>query len=162
LKEAMATAPDNPRLLWVLGPIRWSSPPERGGGQDKAFEIYNKGLEAVRHQKPGVADPLEPSWGEPELLMSLAWSNLNRTAPDLNAAERYAEAALQLVPDWHYVRDILMPQIRAAQAKANLPTSRIPDETPATLTSGSVQKRAGSAVLATTTERHPGNTTSSF
>jgi hypothetical protein len=30
LKEAMATSPDNPRLLWVLGPIRWSSPPERG------------------------------------------------------------------------------------------------------------------------------------
>jgi tetratricopeptide (TPR) repeat protein len=118
LKEAMATAPDNPRLLWVLGPIRWSSPPERGGGQDKAIEIYNKGLEAARNQKRDVVDPLEPSWGEPELLMSLAWSNLNRTAPDLNAAEQDAEAALKLVPYWHYVRDILMPQIRAAQAKA--------------------------------------------
>jgi hypothetical protein len=118
LKEAMATAPDNPRLLWVLGPIRWSSPPERGGGQDKAIEIYNKGLEVVRGHKRDVVDPLEPSWGEPELLMSLAWSNLNRTAPDLNAAEQYAGAALKLVPYWHYVRDILMPQIRAAQAKA--------------------------------------------
>ena len=118
LKEAMATAPDNPRLLWVLGPIRWSSPPERGGGQDKAIEGYNKGLEVMRDHKRDVADPLEPSWGEPELLMSLAWSNLNRTAPDLKAAEQYAEAALKLVPYWHYVRDILMPQIRAAQAKA--------------------------------------------
>jgi hypothetical protein len=116
LKEAMAADPDNPRLLWVLGPIRWSSPPERGGGQDKAIEIYNKGLEVVREHKRDVADPLEPSWGEPELLMSLAWSN--RTAPDLNAAEQDAEAALKLVPYWHYVRDILMPQIRAAQAKA--------------------------------------------
>ena len=118
LKEAMATAPDNPRLLWVLGPIRWSSPPERGGGQDKAIELYNKGLEVVREHKRDVVDPLEPSWGEPELLMSLAWSNLNRTAPDLNAAEQDAQAALKLVPYWHYVRDILMPQIRAAQAKA--------------------------------------------
>ena len=118
LKEAMATAPDNPRLLWVLGPIRWSSPPERGGDQDKAIEGYNKGLEVMRDHKRDVADPLEPSWGEPELLMSLAWSNLNRTAPDLKAAEQYAEAALKLVPYWHYVRDILMPQIRAAQAKA--------------------------------------------
>jgi uncharacterized protein YciI len=118
LKEAMAAAPDNPRLLWVLGPIRWSSPPERGGGQDKAFEIYNKGLEAVRNQKHGVVDPLEPSWGEPELLMNLAWSDLNRTRPDLNAAEQDAQAALKLVPYWHYVRDILLPQIRAAQAKA--------------------------------------------
>jgi uncharacterized protein YciI len=130
LKEAMATAPDNPRLLWVLGPIRWSSPPERGGGQDKAIEIYNKGLEVVRDHKRDVVDPLEPSWGEPELLMSLAWSNLNRTAPDLNAAEQYAEAALKLVPYWHYVRDILMPQIRAAQANA-LPTQNKPNAKPA-------------------------------
>ncbi len=122
LKEAMAAAPDNPRLLWVLGPIRWSSPPERGGGQDKAFEIYNKGLEAVRNQKHDV-DPLEPSWGEPELLMNLAWSSLNRTTPDLNVAEQDAQAALKLVPYWHYVRDILVPQIRAAQAKALLPVT---------------------------------------
>lgn len=121
LKQAMATDPDNPRLLWVLGPIRWSSPPERGGGQEKAFELYNKGLEAIRNQKRAVVDPLEPSWGEPELLMNLAWSNLNRTKPDLKAADQYAQAALKVVPYWHYVRDILMPQIQAAEAKADLP-----------------------------------------
>lgn len=123
LKEATAAAPDNPRLLWVVGPIRWSSPPERGGGQDKAFESYNRGLEAVRNQKRDASDPLKPSWGEPELLMSLAWSNLNRTTPDLNAAEQDAQAALKIVPYWHYVRDILMPQIRAAQAKTLPATS---------------------------------------
>ena len=116
LKEAMASDPDNPRLLWVLGPIRWSSPPERGGGQDKAFDLYNRGLDIVRKQA-AVSDPLEPSWGEPELLMSRAWSNLHRTAPDLKAAQNDAEAALVLVPYWHYVRDILMPQIKDAQAK---------------------------------------------
>ena len=115
LKEAKAEAPENPRLLWVLGPILWSTPPERGGGQDKAMETYQTGLEAVRKQQ--ASDPLEPTWGEPELLMSLAWSNLNRTTPDLNAAERYAQAALKIVPYWHYVRDILMVQIRTAQAK---------------------------------------------
>src|SRR5580700_10348536 len=123
LKEATAAAPNNPRLLWVLGPIRWSSPPDRGGGQDKAFESYNRGLEAVRNQKGDASDPLEPSWGEPELLMSLAWSNLNRTTPDLNAAEQNAQAALKIVPYWHYVRDILVPQIQAAQAKALLPAA---------------------------------------
>jgi hypothetical protein len=50
--------------------------------------------------------------------MNLAWSNLNRSTPDLKAAEQYAQAALKLVPYWHYVRDTLMPQILAAQAKA--------------------------------------------
>src|ERR1700722_3186099 len=93
LKEAMAAAPDNPRLLWVLGPIRWSSPPERGGGQDKAFELYNRGLEIIR-KTAAVNDPMEPSWGEPELLMNRARSNLNRTTPDLTAARADATAAL--------------------------------------------------------------------
>ncbi len=118
LKDAMATDPDNPRLLWVLGPIRWSSPPERGGGQDKAFDLYNRGLDIMR-KKPAVSDPLEPSWGEPELLMNRAWSNLNRTTPDLKAAQADAQAALAIVPYWHYVKDILMPQIQKAQNKAS-------------------------------------------
>ena len=88
-----------------------------GGGQDKAIATYEKGLDAIRARKGSPTDPLEPTWGEPELLMSLAWSNLNRTTPDLNAAGQYAEAALKLVPDWHYVRDVLMPQIRTRKPK---------------------------------------------
>jgi len=50
--------------------------------------------------------------------MSLAWSNLNRTTPDLNAADEDAHSALKLVPYWHYVRDILLPQIQKAKGAA--------------------------------------------
>lgn len=118
-KEIEAAAPDNPRFLWVLGSILWYVPAERGGGQAKSLEAYQKGLEAARKQKGSVTDPLEPSWGEPELLMSLAGDNLYRTTPDLNAADQYARSALELVPYWHYVRDILLPQIRDARRKQN-------------------------------------------
>jgi len=118
VKELRVSAPDNPRFLWVLGPILWNTPAERGGGQDKAIEGYQKGLEAARKLKASATDPLDPSWGEPELLMSLAWSNLNRTPPDPNAADQYAHSALALVPYWHYVRDILVPQIQKAKAAA--------------------------------------------
>ncbi len=117
LKDVQAAAPDNPRLLWVLGPVYWNIPVERGGGQAKALQAYKKGLETIRSHKDAKADLLDPSWGEPELLMSLAWSDLNRATPDLNAAEQNASAALQIVPYWHYVRDILMQQIRDAKAK---------------------------------------------
>jgi len=119
MKEARAADPDNPRLTWVLGPILWRTPAERGGGQAVAMETYQKGLEVARKRKGTANDPLEPSWGEPELLMSLAWSNLNRTTPDLSAAEQYARSALEIVPYWHYVRDILVVQIRDAKAKAS-------------------------------------------
>ncbi len=116
MNEAEAAEPDNPRVLWMLGPIRWNFPPERGGGQDKAIETYEKGLKAVRARK-AVSDPLTPSWGEPELLMSLAYSQLYRKTPDVAAAEQYARSALAIIPYWHYVKDILLPQIEAAKAK---------------------------------------------
>lgn len=116
-REAQAADPSNPRLMWVDGPGVWFTPPEHGGGQEKAISVYEEGLASIRKPKSSPTDPLDPSWGEPELLMSLAWSNLNRTNPDLDAADRYARAALRMVPHWHYVRDILLPQIAEARAK---------------------------------------------
>ena len=117
VKEAIDIAPDNPRLIWVRGPILWNTPPERGGGHDKAIENYQRGLEVCSKIKTSN-NPLEPSWGKPELMMSLAYSYLNTTPSDVSAAERYARTALEVVPYWHYVRDILLPQILAAKAKA--------------------------------------------
>ena len=115
--EAETLDSDNPRLLWVMGPNVWKSPPERGGGESKAIEMYLRGLKIIRERQRSHADPLEPTWGEPELLMNLAYSNLNRQTPDLRAAEQYVDSALQMVPDWHYVRDILKPQIEQAKKK---------------------------------------------
>jgi hypothetical protein len=117
VKEADEQAPDNPRLIWVHGPILWNTPPERGGGQDRAIENYQRGLEICSKIKANK-DSLEPSWGKPELMMSLAYCYLNTKAANVNAAERYAHDALEIVPYWHYVRDILLPQILAARAKA--------------------------------------------
>ncbi|HEU5250740.1 MAG TPA: hypothetical protein VFW15_12200, partial [Thermoanaerobaculia bacterium] len=123
LDEAKKAAPENPRVLWVVGGGEWFVPVERGGGQAKAIETYRRGLELARRQKGSVTDPLEPGWGEPEMLMNLAWSHLNRATPDLDAAESNARAALAIVPNWHYVRDILLPQIREAKAKGVVPAA---------------------------------------
>jgi hypothetical protein len=117
VKQADEMAPDNPRLIWVHGPILWNTPPERGGGQAKAIANYQRGIE-VSSKIKASDDPLEPSWGKPELMMSLAYSYANQSTPDLEAAEANARAALEIVPYWHYVRDILLPQILAAKAKA--------------------------------------------
>jgi tetratricopeptide (TPR) repeat protein len=117
LKESESAEPDNPRLLWVLGAYRFYNPPERGGGQAFAIETYLKGLKAAREPKWAGRDPLTPSWGEPELLMNLAFSTLHQKEADPNAAEQYARQALALVPYWQYVRDILMPQIQTAKSK---------------------------------------------
>ncbi|MBI3475313.1 MAG: hypothetical protein HY010_06250 [Acidobacteria bacterium] len=127
LREAGNADPGNPRLSWVTGPNLWYAPPEYGGSQEKAMETYLKGLESAKKLKAtATTDPLNPSWGEPELLMNLAWSNLHRTTPDIDAAESYARKALDIVPYWHYVRDILLPQIRDARKHTKLEVDQSP------------------------------------
>jgi hypothetical protein len=116
VSEAKTAAPDNPRLLWVLGPILWFTPVDRGGGLDKVVENYQRGLEICSKLK-APADSLEPSWGKPELLMSLAYTQFTGNPPDVENAERNVRAALEIVPYWHYARDILLPQIAEAKAK---------------------------------------------
>ena len=109
--DVQKAAPENPRMLWVMGPILWNTPAAQGGGADRAIATYRKGLDAARKESALPRDALEPAWGEPELLMSLAYSYLNASPPDVPTAERSAREALAQVPYWHYVRDILLPQI---------------------------------------------------
>ena len=116
VKEAKTEAPDNPRLIWVCGPILWYTPVDKGGGVDKVIENYERGLEVCSKLK-APTDPLEPSWGKPELLMNLAYTQSNKNPPALEKAEANARAALEIVPYWHYVRDILLPKIIADKAK---------------------------------------------
>ena len=117
LKKLLDAAPDNPRFLWIYGAGLWYRPASAGGSQEKAMETYARGLELVRKESKAKQNGFSPDWGEPELLMSLAWSSLNSTTPDSAAAKQYAQEALRIVPKWHYVRDILVPQIDAFDAK---------------------------------------------
>ncbi len=50
--------------------------------------------------------------------MSLAYAQMIKSSPDLDAATDNARAALKLQPQWHYVRDILMAQIETKRKQA--------------------------------------------
>ena len=122
-KEVSAAAPSNPRFLWVQGQSEWYTPPgapreQARARQQQAIATYQRGLANARRMTATAADVLEPTWGEPELLMNLAWAHLNGIDRDVAAARRYAEGALALVPHWQYVRDLLLPQILEAQKAA--------------------------------------------
>jgi hypothetical protein len=124
LVEAQKQAPENPRLACVFGLAKWDTPVKQGGGQDKAVQMFKDGLGWARKQT--VSDLADPAWGEAELLMSLSWASLNGKTPNFDAAGHYAQAALNLAPDWHYVRDILLPQIQAAKEKAQVTPTPTP------------------------------------
>jgi hypothetical protein len=92
---------------WYTAPN--TPPDEVRVRQARALDTYRRGLELAR--RTVSAGDLEPAWGEPELLMNLAWAHLNGVDSDPAAARRYAEEALRLVPHWRYVREQLLPQI---------------------------------------------------
>lgn len=114
LRDAIAAEPDNPRVAWVWGAQLFYTPPEFGGGQEKALAMFVDALSdaaAERAEVDACKPPLEPRWGLPELMMNLAFFEMLRPEPNLGAAEAWARSALALVPNWHYVGDILLPQI---------------------------------------------------
>ncbi|HVE77552.1 MAG TPA: hypothetical protein VNA89_01760 [Gemmatimonadaceae bacterium] len=110
LRALRQDAPDNPRMLFVYGAQHYWTPPAFGGSREGAIALVEDHLRAGPAGPP-PSDLLEPRWGEAELHMIVAFFIANMPQPDLDAAERHARAALAAVPHWHYVRDVLVPQI---------------------------------------------------
>jgi len=111
-------AEGNPRILWMLGG-RLMAPPGQGGDLARAAETFRRGLLAARREALGPARaPALPGWGAPENLMSLALVHAIGPAADRDVARAYADGALAMVPDWRFVRDVLVPRIEALPAAA--------------------------------------------
>ncbi len=118
-KFIMANAGDNPRALWIRGGMEGWAPPPVGGDLEKAAATLRYGVtcawrEAMARPKPPV---WVPTWGGPENLMNLAYIYSRAKPPDRAVALAYAEGAATAVPEWHFVRDILIPQIEALPAE---------------------------------------------
>ena len=109
---------DNPRSLWLAGGTQLFAPPPYGGHPAKAEALYMRGLQAARSEAlaAGPRESWVPAWGAPELLMSLAYLHTRTPSIDRDVARAYAEGALAMVPDWHYVADVLLPKIAAMPA----------------------------------------------
>ncbi|MCC6131393.1 MAG: hypothetical protein IT186_15855 [Acidobacteria bacterium] len=119
MSTLMRNAGSNPRSLWLVGMQQAYRP--AGGDPSVAIATWKRGLAGAREEALSAAQraPWVPSWGAPEILMNLA--NFHTyTRPDKAVARAYAEGALAMAPDWHYVRDILLAAIE-----------RLPDTLPA-------------------------------
>ncbi|MEP6994475.1 MAG: hypothetical protein ABI968_08145 [Acidobacteriota bacterium] len=122
-KWVMANVGDNPRALWIRGGMEFAAPPPIGGDLAKAAATLRYGVACAWREtlaNPG-APPWVPSWGGPENLMNLAYLQSHGDKPDRSAALAYAEGAVTAAPEWHYVRDILLPQIEALPVTAPAP-----------------------------------------
>jgi hypothetical protein len=64
------------------------------------IRAYLSALDGIRDGAGAARSPLDPSWGERELYVNLAYSYLNRPSPDLALAQQYVDRAIRLVPGW--------------------------------------------------------------
>jgi len=64
--EAMQIGPNNPRVLLLQAYSAQNTPPEYGGGVDRARELVARALKAFETDKPL---PLAPAWGKAEAVI---------------------------------------------------------------------------------------------
>jgi len=119
-KFIMGNAGDNPRALWIKGGMEYGAPPPVGGDLAKAAATFEHGVACAWREALAIpnAPAWVPSWGGPENMMNLAYMYSHAPKPDRGLALAYASGALVAVPEWHFVRDILLPQIEALPASA--------------------------------------------
>ena len=104
--RALELAPGNPRVLLQDGVGKLHTPRMFGGGADRAEAMLMRALAAFRTEPP---DRPWPRWGR---LDTYAWlGQISVEREELAAARRFYEQALDLEPDFAWVRYALLPAL---------------------------------------------------
>src|SRR6202012_3033725 len=69
LQKGMAADPNNPRLYYLQGMSLFNTPPQYGGGKDKAKPLFEKAIALYNSAQP---KPLYPTWGKDRAVSMLA------------------------------------------------------------------------------------------
>jgi hypothetical protein len=116
VRDVSEKGADNPRALWLIGQNRLGAPPPYGGDAVKAAAAFRRGIEAAlaeARQRSAGEPAWIPRWGGAENLMNLGYLYTHSAMKNRDLALAYAEGALVAAPEWHYVREVLWPQILA-------------------------------------------------
>jgi len=113
-RKALELGPSNPRVLIMDAGLIFYTPAERGGGQEKGLEQWRRAMELFESEaKSRPVDPLMPRWGRAEAYGWLASLYLNASPPRTDEARRAAKRALELRPDYWWVKARVMPRLKS-------------------------------------------------
>ena len=105
--KAMKSEPENPRVYLLAGINAKFTPKMFGGGESKARQFLKKATELFpKYKSPS---PLYPDWGYREVY---AWLGIIAVDTDtLKLAKIYFEKALEIDPDFSWVKFQLLPAL---------------------------------------------------
>jgi tetratricopeptide (TPR) repeat protein len=111
MDKAKELAPNNPRVWIVSGTQDFYTPSMFGGDKEAALRKFKKAARLAEQES--VDDPLMPDWGHAEAHAWIGIAHMN--------AERYAQArtafetALDLNPNYGWVKSVLLPELEKRQ-----------------------------------------------
>ena len=107
LAEAQEAAPENPRVVLFKAISDYNTPKQFGGDKDRALAGFNKAAELFATTT--VTDELLPSWGHPDVYAWIGMAHMEREQKE--QARAAFEKALEIDPDFAWVKYQLMPQV---------------------------------------------------
>ena len=110
MARAKDLEPDNPRAVLIEATSNFNTPAMWGGSKKKAIEGFQRAASLFEQEEE--LDPVEPSWGHEE---AYAWLGMAyQDQGDYVAARRAFDRALEVKPDYGWVKYVLLPQLEAA------------------------------------------------
>jgi hypothetical protein len=112
-RTALELGPNNPRVVLMDAGVIYNTPAEAGGSHERGLARVQEALRLFDAECDAKAvDPLAPRWGGALANGWIATMYLAQTPPQKENARSAAETALRMRPDFWYVREQLMPQLR--------------------------------------------------
>ena len=111
-QKAKQLAPDNPRVVLSAAISDFNTPEMFGGNKEKGLQGFQRAAELFAQEEP--TDPIQPVWGHRE---AYAWLGIAyQNQGELESARTAFEKALEIDPDFGWVKDWLLPELEKANS----------------------------------------------
>jgi tetratricopeptide (TPR) repeat protein len=105
--KAREFSKENPRVALLEAIGTYNTPAMFGGGKDKGYGAMKRSAELFDRWK--TTDSLQPDWGKEQVYAWIGLANLDRKETIL--ARKAFEKALEINPDYGWVKYVLMPKV---------------------------------------------------
>lgn len=111
-RKAQQLAPDNPRVVLSAAISDFNTPKMFGGSKEKGLQGFQRAAELFAQEEP--TDPIQPVWGHRE---AYAWTGIAyQDRGELESARAAFEKALEVDPDFGWVKYWLLPELEKANS----------------------------------------------
>ena len=112
IEKAKQLAPDNPRVVLSAAISDFNTPKMFGGSKEKGQKGFQRAVELFAQEEP--TDPIRPVWGHRE---AYAWLGIaHHGRGELESARTAFEKALEIDPDFGWVKHGLLPELEKANS----------------------------------------------